>query len=291
MKRLLIDTCGKGFLAVEVLGNDLTNVLIFGPEIPFSWAGAKIKGCVSKRGPDGKSFFVTSDCLSKDTLIQSADSKITEGQEVWIRITHDQSLFEHHKGYKGKFVHGTCAPESPLNWLSAISKMCQRADEVKVNDSALTVKLQDLGLQNISYTLDESVLDTEGFGDLFDSLRQTEWVLKESKGSVSLDRSRIAWCFDVNISSGDAASRSSIKKVNHEAWLFIRQHIQLLNLSGLILIDFVEMNRMETSHLLNKIQRDQGVKDIHVLGMSRAGLVELTRSRTGYPLWDLLELC
>ena len=291
MSNVLISRYGSGFLALKVENQSVEDVLVFGPMIPFSYVGYVVDGKVQSKSPDGKSLTVDCPDIASAVLVEGGKHKVCVGDTVRVRVTHDASLVEAHKGCKGKIVTGSVALTGQLDWFTVAVNLCKNASKIVVNDAVLAQKLIKNDLKNVNFELSETIFDDAGFGDFVESLMDKSWLLSESGGSVTLDRSKVAWCFDVNTSSVESASRAYTKKVNHEAWNLIKRKIVLLNLLGLILIDFIEMSRTETDHLLEQIKKDQTLLGIQCLGRTRAGLVEITRPRHGYPLWDLLKRC
>ena len=71
----------------------------------------------------------------------------------------------------------------------------------------------------------------------------------------------------------------------------IARQIRLRNLSGIILIDFIDMDtEAERQQVLEKLSQavaDDRVKNV-IHGFTRLGILEMTRKRTGDSLRDLL---
>lgn len=291
MSDVLISRYGSGFLALKVKNQSVEDVLVFGPTTPFSYVGCVAGGKVQSKSADGKSLTVDCIDIASTVLVKRCKNKVCVGDTVKVRITHDASLVESHKGCKGMIVPDSTDLTERPDWFTGAVNLCKNVSKIVINEAVLAQKLIKNDLKNVNFELSETIFDDAGFGDFIESLTDTSWLLGESGGSVTLERSKVAWCFDVNTSSFESASRAYAKKVNHEAWSLIKRKIVLLNLSGLILIDFIEMSRTETDHLINQIKKDQISLEMQCLGRSRAGLVEITRPRHGYPLWDLLKQC
>ena len=81
-------------------------------------------------------------------------------------------------------------------------------------------------------------------------------------------------------------------KVNLEAAAECARQIRLRNLSGIILIDFINLSWEEDSEKVTEALREAVAKDrIHtqVFGLTRLGLMELTRRKVELPLRKQLE--
>ena len=86
--------------------------------------------------------------------------------------------------------------------------------------------------------------------------------------------------------------------INKDAAREIARQIRLRGIGGIIMIDFIDMEKKEEKEKLLRILR-QEVRDDHVktvvCGMTSLGLVEMTRKRTTKRLWqyyyDTCPLC
>ena len=81
-------------------------------------------------------------------------------------------------------------------------------------------------------------------------------------------------------------------QTNLEAAKEIARQIRLRNLSGIILIDFIDMKSEEHRNLLldtleEALRTDRVKTKVH--GISHLGLVEVTRQRLRAPLSELME--
>ena len=92
-------------------------------------------------------------------------------------------------------------------------------------------------------------------------------------------------------SGGRRAADDAILRVNRVALSEVVRQVRLRNLSGLIVIDFLNMRKKQVrSQFLQaarKAFRDDPMQ-VDVLGLTAAGLLELTRRRAAPPLHDLL---
>lgn len=105
-------------------------------------------------------------------------------------------------------------------------------------------------------------------------------------GSLVIDRTEALTVIDVN-----GGERGNPLATNLDACVEIARQLRLRNVGGIVVVDFVNMARAGDREAV--IQRlSSAVADdpvaTHVYGMSRLGLVEVTRARRGPPLADLL---
>ena len=104
-------------------------------------------------------------------------------------------------------------------------------------------------------------------------------------GNVVIDRCEAMTVIDVNTASfrGDGDKRQSILETNLEACRTVSEQIRLRNLSGIILIDFIDMDEETDRSLVLKTLESHFLRDrirtvIH--GWTSLGLLEMTRRRT-----------
>jgi ribonuclease E/ribonuclease G len=105
-------------------------------------------------------------------------------------------------------------------------------------------------------------------------------------GSVVIERTEALVAIDVN-----GGERGDAVAVNLEAAQEVARQLRLRNLGGIIVIDFINMSRAGDGErivqaLSGAVADDPG--STHVYGISKLGLVEMTRSRRGPSLADVL---
>lgn len=118
-------------------------------------------------------------------------------------------------------------------------------------------------------------------------------VMLPQGGSLIIDEREALQTIDVN-SGGHVTAEGSLSlaaEENLRAVPEIARQIRLRNLSGIILIDFIDMDSDEERQLvmdaMQDAVRDDRVKNV-IHGFTRLGLLEMTRKRTGESLCELL---
>jgi hypothetical protein len=107
--------------------------------------------------------------------------------------------------------------------------------------------------------------------------------------SLVIEGTEALCAIDVNMggSGGRLPSEAAILKTNQAAARMAARQIRLRNIGGLIVIDFISMknkgNRRTVVEAMRREMRGDPVRH-DVLGMTPAGLVEITRQRAGRPL-------
>ena len=157
-------------------------------------------------------------------------------------------------------------------------------------------RLQEDYARDGMHTIQEA---TEADADIARQLRQVKerTVRLPGGGNIVLDRCEAMTVIDVNTASAaDAGSKGqTVLETNLEACGMIAQQVRLRNLSGIILIDFIDMDKeTDRSLVLNRLEgcfgRDRIKTVIH--GWTSLGLIEMTRKRTRAGIYDnLLKAC
>lgn len=127
---------------------------------------------------------------------------------------------------------------------------------------------------------------------LEEALARRVWL--KSGAYLVIDITEALVVFDVNSGKYEArkASSETFYQINLEAATEIARQIRLRNLSGIILIDFINMDDTKQKESLLEHMRSLVKKDrIHtkVVDITPLGLMELTRKKVNKPLADLLK--
>jgi ribonuclease G len=133
-------------------------------------------------------------------------------------------------------------------------------------------------------TLARDVLDWEEL-----ITQATAWTLPlASGGSLTIEPTRAFWAVDVD---SDETAQKPLA-INSAAARLLVQQLRWRNMAGIIVVDFISMRTQKErtallQYLRNAVRDDPAT--VEVMGMSKLGLVELTRTRRGRSLHDLLR--
>jgi ribonuclease G len=165
--------------------------------------------------------------------------------------------------------------------------------DVITNCQSIADKLKDeLKLENI-ILYDEPVPLFHSFGiesAISEALHKKVWL--KSGGYLVIDYTEAMNVIDVNSGKHTGKNiKNFALKVNLEAAETIAKQIRLRNLSGMIIIDFIDMKTQEEidkvgARLKECIARDRVTTSL--VGMTSLGLMQITRKKTGLPLHKIL---
>ncbi len=127
---------------------------------------------------------------------------------------------------------------------------------------------------------------------LQEALERKVWL--KSGGYLVIDRTEALTCIDVNSGkyTGKKSKEESFLQINMEAAQEIGHQLLLRNISGIIIIDFINMKEKSRNHALMDALRDILADDpmrAAVVDMTPLGLVEVTRKKEKKPLWEQLQ--
>lgn len=105
-------------------------------------------------------------------------------------------------------------------------------------------------------------------------------------GFISIDKTEALTAIDVNsgkyIGSKSNNKEKTIFKVNKEASIEIAKQLRIRNISGIIIIDYIDMEDNEDERLIEKILKEELKKDrskTQVVGFTKLNLLEMTRKK------------
>ncbi len=183
-----------------------------------------------------------------------------------------------------------CEPELPLRVIR--DQPIEQLEEILVDGKeaydALGAYLEDLDPE-----LREHLSLSDETGRLFETagvdtaikraLRGRVWL--PSGGYIVINPTEALVAIDINTGryTGSEDIETTAFKVNSEASVEIARQVRLRDLSGIIIVDFIDMERPEHRKEVLDIFQAELEKDrtrIHLSGMSELGLVEVTRKRS-----------
>jgi len=130
--------------------------------------------------------------------------------------------------------------------------------------------------------------------ELEDALKERIWL--KSGGYLVIQPTEALTVIDVNTGKyeGGKKKQHTFRKINREAALETARQLRLRNLSGIILIDFIDMedpnDRNELMEYLSQLLKKDPVKTV-LVDMTKLNLVEITRKKERKTLYEQYNFC
>lgn len=124
-------------------------------------------------------------------------------------------------------------------------------------------------------------------GDIFRALKKKVWL--KSGGYIIIEHTEALVAIDVNTGRyvGKHNLEETILKTNLEAVKEIAYQVRLRDIGGIIIVDFIDMEKKSNQERVFKALSEAFSKDrskTHILPMSEMGLIQMTRKRIRKPL-------
>ncbi len=119
--------------------------------------------------------------------------------------------------------------------------------------------------------------------DIEKALRPRVWL--RSGGTIVIEQTEALVSIDVNTGKfvGSRRAEETVLKTNLEAAEEIARQLRLRDLGGIIVVDFIDMDRPEHRHRVIEVLESALLRDrarTKIVGLSELGLLQLTRKRT-----------
>lgn len=194
---------------------------------------------------------------------------------------------------KAKYSH-QCAfallekPDAPyIQKLKSVDVSC--LDAVFTDEEAFYEEIN----KHLPYLVDKGLLklykdDKVSLGTLYnfrgsvDKLVEKRVWLK-SGANIIIEQLETMTVIDVNSGKNISKNETSILEINKEAAIEISRQLRLRNISGMIIIDFINMKSKEYMDMLISVLKEQIKRDsvpCTFVDVTKLGLIELTRKKT-----------
>lgn len=176
------------------------------------------------------------------------------------------------------------SPNEIIYFESSLRNLIPEAKKVVTNNNIDEIRKICSGYE-LSFTAYNENHDLFEEYEVYKQMDLREKVWLKRGGYILIEQTKALIVVDVN--TGKASQKDLFFKTNKEASCEIAKQLRLRNLSGMILIDFINMTSKDDRDELLKYFIEEVNKDrikVNVLGFTNLGLLELTRKKTREPL-------
>ena len=237
----------------------------------------------------------------KDRLLKIIRSKLPENTGAILRTAAEkktekdlvqdlQQLINKWQKIKEKFESEENKPQllytSPCILEKLILDMPEnKIDHIEVNDKAeyeqIKNMLENLQEKNIKLELKQNLLEKYELEKQIEKSKQRKiWL--SCGGFITIDATEALVAIDVNSGkfTGKNTLEDTVYKVNYEATIEIAKQLRLRDIGGIIIIDYIDMQKVENKEKIEKLLRETLKQDrakTQVEGFTKLNLMELTR--------------
>ena len=127
-------------------------------------------------------------------------------------------------------------------------------------------------------------------GSLDKLIEKRVWL--KSGANIIIEQLETMTVIDVNSGKNNSKKEEAVLEINKEAAVEIARQLRLRNISGMILVDFINMKSKKYMDELITLLKEQIKKDpvpCDFIDVTKLGLAELTRKKTYKSLKELLQ--
>ncbi len=240
----------------------------------------RLREIVDRIRPPGTGFIVRTVAENISTEKLEADARFLIG--IWNEVGKKKE-----KLGAPALLH----PDLDLTLRATRDLFAQDVEKLVIDDRAewervqRFVEAQDPALKDrvVLHDSDEPIFDAYGIEhELNKAMQRKVWL--KSGGYLIIDQAEALTAIDVNSGRyvGKKSLEETITKINTEAAKEIVYQLRLRNIGGIIIIDFIDMDKAQNRDKVFKSLQDALGRDkakTNVLKISELGLVEMTRKR------------
>lgn len=200
-----------------------------------------------------------------------------------------KQLVEKWKKIKAKFDKAPNKPQLFFKSPSFLEKLIldlpeNKIEKIEVNEQKeyeeIRKMLNDIN-EKISLELNENIFEKYELEKQIEKTKQRKiWL--NCGGFITIDQTEALVAIDVNSGkfTGKSTLEETVYKVNYEATIEIAKQLRLRDIGGIIIIDYIDMQKQENKEKIEKLLKESLKQDrakTQVEGFTKLNLMELTR--------------
>ncbi len=188
-----------------------------------------------------------------------------------------------------KFENGDNKPQLLFKSPSIIEKLIldlpeNKIEKIIVNNQEESDEIKEILTEtheNIKIEIEQNLLEKYELEKQIEKSRQRKiWL--NCGGFITIDSTEALIAIDVNSGkfTGKSTLEETVYKVNYEATIEIAKQLRLRDIGGIIIIDYIDMQKQENKDKIEKLLKEclkQDRAKTQVEGFTKLNLMELTR--------------
>ncbi len=227
---------------------------------------------------EGNGAIIRTSAEGKEKEIIEDIKKIQDKWEKIIQTSINPNRKKAQLLYKSEDVLEKLLIDLPLNQQLKIV-----LNEEKELKNIQKIKEENKEYSNIQVQLEEKedIFETYDINEQIQKIQNRKIWLK-CGGFISIDKTEALTAIDVNTGkyTGNKNLEQTVFRVNKEATIEIAKQLRLRDIGGIIIIDYIDMQKQENKEKIQEILKEELKKDrakTQVEGFTKLDLMELTR--------------
>ena len=251
-----------------------TNIVTISQKIESDKERERLLEIVKKVLPENTGAIVRTAALKKNC--EEIEKDLNQLVEKWKKI-------------KAKFDKAPNKPQLLFKSPSFLEKLIldlpeNKIEKIEVNEQKeyeeIRKMLNDIN-EKISLELSENIFEKYELEKQIEKTKQRKiWL--NCGGFITIDQTEALVAIDVNSGkfTGKSTLEETVYKVNYEATIEIAKQLRLRDIGGIIIIDYIDMQKQENKEKIEKLLKESLKQDrakTQVEGFTKLNLMELTR--------------
>ena len=250
-----------------------TNIVTISQKIESDKERERLLEIVKKVLPENTGAIVRTAALKKNC--EEIEKDLNQLVEKWKKI-------------KAKFDKAPNKPQLLFKSPSFLEKLIldlpeNKIEKIEVNEQKeyeeIRKMLNDIN-EKISLELSENIFEKYELEKQIEKTKQRKiWL--NCGGFITIDQTEALVAIDVNSGkfTGKSTLEETVYKVNYEATIEIAKQLRLRDIGGIIIIDYIDMQKQENKEKIEKLLKESLKQDrakTQVEGFTKLNLMELT---------------
>lgn len=290
MDEIIVQKQNNSWLICVLEDNRIVEKTVFSDVIKPK-VGMNYKGTIKRINKASNTAFVDIGFEKLGYLENKNIDKFKVGEQIFVKIKKEEIGKKGPKLSISKVNDEKLGDDNSLESFLFNNIIKNTTKCIYTNDSnilqSMKNKAVEYNLNQMELICDEKADFIRDFGILgeFEKIEDRKIWLK-SGGYIVIDKAEALWAIDVNSGKYEGKKKENkseyVLKINKEAAIEVIRQIRLKNMGGIIVVDFINMEKSEDKQEIIHIMKEEAKKDrsqVKIYSFSKLGLLELTRMK------------